>query len=102
MMDKPVVGHMDTDKFEDMAETFIERRSGEDDRLPAQTFFELLAEREATIEPLEVHVALSETGPVITAPPDAPLTIDGHRIRFDDGRELVLRFAPDESETVPA
>lgn len=101
-MDKLVVGHMDTDEFEAMLETFIERRSGENDRLPAQTFFELLTERQATMEPVEVHVAWLETGPVITASPDAPLTIEGHRIRFNDGRELILRFDPDKQGTVPA
>jgi hypothetical protein len=101
-MDKPVVGHMDTDEFEAMIETFIEQRSGEDDRLPAQTFFELLAEQQATTEPLEVHVTWLETGPVVTASPDAPLTIEGNRIRFKDGRELILHFDLDKPGTVPA
>lgn len=54
-MDEPVIGQMETDDFEAMIEDFIERRSDEDDRLPAQTFFELLAEREAMSEPVEVH-----------------------------------------------
>jgi hypothetical protein len=99
-MDKPIVGHMDTEKFETMIETFIEHRSGEDDRLPAETFFELLAERQAVREPVEVHVSWLETGPVITTSPDAPLTIEGHRIRFNDGRELILRFDLDKSGTV--
>ena len=101
-MDKLIVGHIDTDEFEALIETFIEHRSGEDDRLPAQTFFELLAERQAAKEPLEIHVAWSETGPVITASPDAPLTVEGHRISFDDGRELVLHFDMDKSGMVPA
>jgi hypothetical protein len=101
-MDKPVVGRMDTDEFEAMIETFIEHRSSEDDRLPAQTFFELLAKRQATIEPVEIHIAWLEAGPVITASPDAPLTVEGHRIRFNDGRELVLHFDLDKPETVPA
>jgi hypothetical protein len=99
-MDKPVVGHMDTEEFETMIETFIEHRSGEDDRLPAETFFELLAERQADTEPLEIYVAWLETGPVITTSPDAPLTIEGNRIRFNDGRELILRFDLDKSGTV--
>lgn len=101
-MDKPIVGHMDTDEFEAMIETFIEHRSGEDDRLPAQTFFELLSERQAAREPVEVHVSWLEAGPVITASPDAPLTIEGHRIRFNDGRELILCFDPDKPGKVPA
>jgi len=45
-MDKAIVGHVNTDEFEAMVETFIEHRSGEGDRLPAQTFFELLARRQ--------------------------------------------------------
>jgi hypothetical protein len=44
-MDQSVAGHMDTDECEAMIETFIEQRSGEDDRLPAQTFFEVLESR---------------------------------------------------------
>ena len=96
------LGHMDTEDFESLIDAFIEHRSGEDDRLPAQTFFELLAGQQETTEPVEIHIALAETGPVITAPPDAPLTIDGHRIRFVDGRELILHFDPDKSETIPA
>ena len=101
-MDRPIVGHMDTGEFEAMIETFIEHRSGEEDRLPAQTFFELLAERQMATEPVEIHIAWLETGPVVTASPDAPLTIEGHRIRFKDGRELILRFDADKPETVPA
>jgi hypothetical protein len=101
-MNKAIVGHMDTDEFEAMIEAFIEHRSGEDDRLPAQTFFELLAERQVATQPVEVHVTWLETEPVITASPDAPLTIEGHRIRFKDGRELILRFDLDKPKPVPA
>jgi hypothetical protein len=38
-MNKAIVGHTGADEFETMIETFIEHRSGEDDRLSAQTFF---------------------------------------------------------------
>jgi len=92
-MDKPI-GCMDADEFENLIDVFIERRSGEDDRLPAQTFFELLAEQQAGADPIEIHVTWSDSGPVITASPDAPLTIEGHRVRFTDGRELILHFDP--------
>jgi len=54
-----------------------------------------------TTEPVDIHIALSEKAPVITASPDAPLAIDGHRIRFTDGRELILHFDPDKTETIP-
>jgi hypothetical protein len=101
-MSKATIGQMDADEFEAMIETFIEHRSGEDDRLPVQTFFELLAERQIATEPVEVHIAWLEAEPVIMASPDAPLTIEGHRIRFNDGRELILRFDRDKLETVPA
>ena len=95
------LGHMDADEFENFIDTFIEHRSGEDDPLPAQTFFEMLAEHQATTEPVEIHIALAEAEPVITASPYAPLTIECHRIRFTDGRELVLHFDADKSETIP-
>jgi len=97
-----LLGHMDTDEFENLIDAFIEHRSGEDDRLPAETFFELLAEQQIATEPVEIHIVLAETGAVITASPDAPLTIEGRRIRFTDGRELILHFDPDKPETIPA
>ena len=40
-MDKAIVGHMDADEFEAMIESFIEHRSGEDNRLLAQTLFQV-------------------------------------------------------------
>ncbi len=101
-MNKDIIGQMDSDEFEHLVEEFITRRSGDDDRLPAQTFFEMLAERQAAEEPLEIHISWLETGPVITAPPDAPLVVKGRHIRFDDGRELVLSFDPDVPEKAPA
>jgi hypothetical protein len=39
-MNKAIVGHTDADELEAMIETFIEHRSGEDDRLSAQTFLQ--------------------------------------------------------------
>lgn len=70
------LGHMDADEFENFIDTFIEHRSGEDDPLPAQTFFEMLAEHHAATEPVDINIALAEAEPVITASPDAPLTIE--------------------------
>jgi hypothetical protein len=51
---------------------------------------------------VEIHISWLETGPVITAPPDAPLVVEGRHIRFDDGRELILNFDLDSPEGVPA
>lgn len=101
-MDQRVIGQMESDEFETLIEGFVEHRSGEEDRLPAQTFFELLAERVRGGEPVEIQISWLETGPVITAPPDAPLVIEGRHIRFDDGRELILNFEPDLAEKSPA
>ena len=80
-MNKAIVGHMGADEFEAMIDTFIEHRSGEDERLPAQTFFELLAKRQADTEPLEVHVAWLETGPVVTASSEEITIVDGRNHR---------------------
>jgi len=55
-------------------------------------------EFEAMIETFIEH----RSGPVVTASPDARLTIEGNCIRFDDGRELILHFDLDRPETVPA
>ena len=37
-----LLGQMDANEFEALIDAFIERRSGKEERLPAQTFFELL------------------------------------------------------------
>jgi hypothetical protein len=95
-----LLGQMDANEFETLLDAFIERRSGEEDRLPAQTFFELLAEQEKSLEPVDLHITFSESGPIITAPSDAPLTNDGHRIRLHDGCEIVLHFDANRSEPV--
>ena len=46
------LGQIDADEFEKTIDTFVEGRSGEDDRTPAPTFFELLAGVEGSEDPL--------------------------------------------------
>jgi hypothetical protein len=101
-MNQPIIGQMDSDEFETPIEGFIEARSGEDDRLPAQTFSDLLAEQQEKAEPLEIHVSGLGTEPVITAPSGATQEVDGRHIRFADDRELILHFDQGLPEEISA
>lgn len=64
--------------------------------LPADVFFGAwasLAAREA--KPLVVKVLpFGKPRPSVTVPPDSPLAVSGNRILLEDGRELLLEFAP--------
>ncbi len=61
--------------------------------LPADVFFGVWAAQVRQVEPLVVTVQGALTQPVLSVPPDSPLTVEDNRIVLDDGRELVLRFA---------
>jgi len=45
-MGKPPIGQMPPEEFADLMEDFITKRSGQDDRLPGDVFFELLGRLE--------------------------------------------------------
>lgn len=72
------IGQMPAEEFEALMEGFIGRRSGEDDRLPGDVFFELLEQAEktgsqpATKEaPVRVSGRVLRGQLVLTAPPRA-------------------------------
>ena len=62
--------------------------------LPTDVFFGICADLAGKAIPLVVTVQLGAPKPVITVPPESPLTVADNRILLDDGRELVLRFVP--------
>ncbi len=62
--------------------------------LPADTFFGIWASLAGEARPLVVTVRLDKPEPVVTVPPESPLTVeDNHILLFEDGRELILEFA---------
>lgn len=61
--------------------------------LPADTFFGVWASLVAQSKPLIIMVQLGAPEPIVTVPPDSPLTVEDNHIVLDDGRELVIQFA---------
>jgi len=61
--------------------------------LPADVFFGVWASLVGQAKPLVITVQLDTPEPVVTVPPDSPLTVEDNRIVLDDGRELVIQFA---------
>lgn len=61
--------------------------------LSADTFFSLWSAMIEETEPLVLTIRLDQPEPTIVAPADSPLTVEGNRVIFDDGRELILQFA---------
>jgi hypothetical protein len=96
-MDQLPIGKMPSQEFDDLIETFIVQRSCLDDRLPGDVFFELLGRREETQlvppimeSPARVRFRVREGKLDLIASPDCPLQIDGNRLRWADGHELIL------------
>lgn len=96
-MNELPIGQMPAEKFEALMEDFIGRRSGEDDQLPGDVFFELLGQAEqqfvAHEAPVQVTGQVLGGQLVLTAPPGSPLRAEGNRVRWADGREMVIELA---------
>jgi hypothetical protein len=99
-MNELPIGQMPAEEFEALMEGFISRRSGEDDRLPGDVFFELLGQAEkvrfqsAVKEaPVRVKGYVKKGQLVLIAPAGSPLQAEGNRVRWADGREMVIELA---------
>ncbi len=99
-MNELSIGQMPAEEFEALMEDFIGRRSGEDDRPTGDVFFELLGQAEkARLQPAMKEAPVRVTGYVrrgqlvLTAPPGSPLQTEGNRVRWADGREMVIELA---------
>jgi hypothetical protein len=99
-MNELPIGQMPAEEYEALMENFISRRSVEDDRLPGDVFFELLGQSEKTRlqsvvkeSPVRVTGRVLQGQLVLTAPPGSPLRAEGNRVRWADGREMVIELA---------
>lgn len=95
------LGQMPPEESDALIEGFISQRSGQDDRLPGDVFFELLAGYQPAERllpgkepPTRVRCRVLEGRLVLTAPPDSPLWVEGNRVRWLDGHELILELEP--------
>ncbi len=96
-MNQLPIGQMPPQEFDALMETFIAQRSGLDDRLPGDAFFELLGRCQGTQppppmmeSPARVRCRVLEGRLVLIAPPGCPLQIEGNCLRWADGHELIL------------
>ena len=95
------LGQMPAEEFDALIEGFISQRSGQDDRLPGDVFFELLARYQPAGRslsgkepPARVRCRVLEGRLVLTAPANSSLWIEGNRIRWLDGHEMILELEP--------
>jgi hypothetical protein len=92
---------MPPEGFDALMEGFIAQRSGQDDRLPGDVFFELLgcyqqAEPLPSVEetPARVKCHVLEGKLVLIAPPGSSIQVEGNRVRWADGHEMILELEP--------
>jgi hypothetical protein len=92
---------MPPEEFDALMEGFITQRSGQDDRLPGDVFFELLGRYEraralfpAAEAPVMVKGRVFEGKLILIAPPGSPLQAEGNRVRWADGHEMIIELEP--------
>jgi hypothetical protein len=95
------IGQMPPEEFDALIEDFVAQRSGQDDRLPGNVFFELLSRYEraepllsAGEAPVRVKGRVVEGKLVLIAPPGSPLQAEGNRVRWADGHEMIIELEP--------
>lgn len=106
-MSRPSIGKMPPEEFDALMEGFITKRSGQDDRLPGDVFFELLGRYQRTepllsVEeaPVKVKCRVFDGQLVLIAPPGSPLQAEGNRVRW--GRhEMIIELEPATSVEKP-
>lgn len=80
-------------EFEQTVQRFIQRLSVWDGALPIDTFFDAWEEIEIKRQTPEIEARVIDDHLVLAAPPNSPLVVEGNRIRWEDGHEVVIRLA---------
>ena len=79
-------------EYETVIERFIEGAARWDGSLPVETFFDAWAALERRKDQVEVQAEVKGDRLVLAAPPDSSLRVQGNRIWFQDGRQVVIRL----------
>ncbi len=79
-------------EYETVIERFIEEAARWDGSLPVETFFDAWAALESRKDQVEVQAEVKGDRLVLAAPPDSSLRVQGNRIWFQDGRQVVIRL----------
>ncbi len=79
-------------EFEQLVERFIAQLSEWDGALPIDTFFTAWAEVDAQRRVPEIEARVVGDDLQLAAPPDSPVTVEGNRIHWEDGHEVVIRL----------
>lgn len=98
MSDIPV-GRIGADEFAGLVEQFVTERSGHDDRLPGNAFFELLTHPEqptgvsaVDAERVTVTARVLDGQLSLSAPPGAPIQTEGNRVSWGNGHEVIIEL----------
>jgi hypothetical protein len=94
-MTEKILGQMEAAEFEALMEQFITERSGEDDRLPGEVFFELLGEGLREPAAIEVEGVVEGNRLRFRSPADArvPLAVRDNEILIGPYRICVQLVA---------
>jgi hypothetical protein len=79
-------------EYETVIERFIEEAARWDGSLLVETFFDAWAALESRKDQVEVQAEVKGDRLVLAAPPDSSLRVQGNRIWFQDGRQVVIRL----------
>jgi hypothetical protein len=101
-MTEKLLEEMSPEEFEQVMDDFITREQTE---VPVSTFFETLAlidrEKREKARVIRLQTRIVDDKLVFSPPgPEAAITVEGNEIVLEDGRRILLEFAPDQ--TVPA
>jgi hypothetical protein len=80
-------------EFEEIVEQFIAQLAEWDGALPIDTFLSAWAEIDTQRRVPEIQAQVVGDHLILAAPPDSPVMVEGDRIRWEDGHEVVVRLA---------
>ncbi len=80
-------------EFERIAENFIAQLADWDGSLPIDAFLNAWTEIDRARQAPEIQARIIDDHLVLVAPPNSPVIVQGNRLRWEDGHEVVIRLA---------